>query len=53
MALVYVSKINIVYYLLTEDGERSTFHKTLKSSNVTLWMTIMQEKIETLYKNKT
>ncbi|KAH9689118.1 Integrase catalytic domain-containing protein [Citrus sinensis] len=49
----YVTKINIVYCLLTEDGELSTFHEALESSDVALWMTAMQEEIEALYKNKT
>ncbi|KAH9725713.1 hypothetical protein KPL70_007982 [Citrus sinensis] len=38
---------------LTEDGEPSTFHKALESSDIALWMTAMQEEIEALHKNKT
>ncbi|KAH9751779.1 Integrase catalytic domain-containing protein [Citrus sinensis] len=51
--LEYVTEINVVYCLLTGDGEPSTFHETLESSDVTLWMTAMQEEIEALHKNKT
>ncbi|KAH9752597.1 hypothetical protein KPL71_014753 [Citrus sinensis] len=49
----YVTEINVAYCLLTEDGEPSTFHETLNNSDVALWMTAMQEKIEALHKNKT
>ncbi|KAH9707327.1 Integrase catalytic domain-containing protein [Citrus sinensis] len=49
----YVTEINIAYCLLTEDGEPSTFHEALNSSDVALWMTAMQEEIEALHKNKT
>ena len=49
----YVTKINVAYCLLTEDREPSTFHETLKSSDVAFWMTTMQEEIEALHKNKT
>ena len=49
----YVTEINVAYCLLTEDGEPSTFHKALNSSDVTLWMTAMHEEIEALHKNKT
>ncbi|KAH9659090.1 Integrase catalytic domain-containing protein [Citrus sinensis] len=49
----YVTEINVAYCLLTEDGEPSTFHEALNNSNVTLWMTAMQEKIKALHKNKT
>ncbi|KAH9745517.1 hypothetical protein KPL70_004101 [Citrus sinensis] len=49
----YVTEINVAYYLLTEDGEHSTFHEALNSSDVALWMTTMQEEIEALHKNKT
>ena len=44
---------NIAYYLLTEDGEPSTFHEATKSQKASLWMTAMQEEIETLHQNKT
>ncbi|KAH9734072.1 Integrase catalytic domain-containing protein [Citrus sinensis] len=37
----------------TQDGEPSTFHEALESSDVALWMTAMQEEIEALHKNKT
>ena len=37
----YVTYINVAYCLLTEDGEPSTFHETLNSSDVALWMTAM------------
>ncbi|KAH9754808.1 cysteine-rich receptor-like protein kinase 8 [Citrus sinensis] len=37
----------------TQDGEPSTFHEALESSDVTLWMTAMQEEIEAIHKNKT
>ncbi|KAH9753523.1 hypothetical protein KPL71_015101 [Citrus sinensis] len=49
----YATEINVAYYLLTEDGEPSTFHEALESSDVSLWMTAMQEEIEVLHKNKT
>ncbi|KAH9708912.1 retrovirus-related pol polyprotein from transposon TNT 1-94-like protein [Citrus sinensis] len=49
----YVTEINVAYCLLTENGEPSTFHEALKSSDVALWMTAMQEEIEALHKNKT
>ena len=49
----YVTYINVACCLLTEDGEPSTFHETLNSSDVALWMTAMQEEIEALHKNKT
>ncbi|KAH9659018.1 hypothetical protein KPL70_023705 [Citrus sinensis] len=49
----YVTEINVAYCLLTEDGEPSTFHEALESSDIALWMTAMQEEIETLHKNKT
>ncbi|KAH9705857.1 hypothetical protein KPL70_012031 [Citrus sinensis] len=49
----YITEINVAYCLLTEDGEPSTFHEALNSSDVALWMTAMQEEIETLHKNKT
>ncbi|KAH9734074.1 Integrase catalytic domain-containing protein [Citrus sinensis] len=49
----YVTEINVAYCLLTEDGEPSTFHEALNSSDVALWMTAMQEEIEALHKNKT
>ena len=32
----YVTEINVAYCLLTEDGEPSTFHETLESSDVVL-----------------
>ena len=37
----YVTEINVTYYLLTEHGEPLTFHETLNSSDVTLWMTVI------------
>ncbi|KAH9781907.1 retrovirus-related pol polyprotein from transposon TNT 1-94-like protein [Citrus sinensis] len=49
----YVTEINVVYCLLTEDGGPSTFHEALNSSDVALLMTAMQEEIEALHKNKT
>ncbi|KAH9681068.1 hypothetical protein KPL71_026802 [Citrus sinensis] len=49
----YVTEINVAYCLLTEDGEPSTFHEALNSSDVALWITAMQEEIEALHKNKT
>ena len=48
----YILEINVAYCLLKEDEEPSTFHESLESSNVALWMTVMQEEIETLHKNK-
>ena len=39
-------------YLLAEDGEPSTFHETLNSSDISLWMITIQEKIEALHNNK-
>jgi hypothetical protein len=49
----YVTESNIAYCLLTEDGEPSTFHEAIKSTDVSMWMTAMQEEIETLNKNNT
>ena len=49
----YVTEINVAYCLLTEDEEPLIFHETLKSSDVTFYMTVMQEEIEALHKNKT
>jgi hypothetical protein len=49
----YVTESNIAYCLLTEDGEPSTFHKAIKSTDVSMWMTAMQEEIEALHKNNT
>ena len=49
----YVTQINVAYCLLIVDGEPSTFHETLNSSDVTLWMAAMHEEIEALHKNKT
>ncbi|KAH9746316.1 hypothetical protein KPL70_004379 [Citrus sinensis] len=49
----YVTEINVAYYLLTENGEPTTFHEALESSDVALWMTAMQEEIKALHKNKT
>ncbi|KAH9734881.1 Integrase catalytic domain-containing protein [Citrus sinensis] len=42
----YVTDINVAYCLLAEDEEPSTFHEPLNSSDVALWMTVMQEEIE-------
>ena len=49
----YVTDINVAYCLLTEDGEPSTFHEPLESSDIALWMTVMQKEIEVRHKNKT
>ncbi|KAH9789507.1 Integrase catalytic domain-containing protein [Citrus sinensis] len=49
----YVTEINVAYCLLTKDGEPSTFHEALESSDIALWMTVMQEEIKALHKNKT
>ncbi|KAK0592765.1 hypothetical protein LWI29_024958 [Acer saccharum] len=49
----YVTKSNVAYCLLTEDGEPLTFHEARNSSDASLWMTAMQEEIEALHKNKT
>ena len=35
------------------DGEPSTFHEALESSDIALWMIAMQEEIKALHKNKT
>lgn len=43
----------MAYYLLTEDVEPSTLHEALNSSDVSLWMITIQEKIEALHNNKT
>ncbi|KAH9658914.1 retrovirus-related pol polyprotein from transposon TNT 1-94-like protein [Citrus sinensis] len=48
----YVTEINVAYCILTENGEPSTFHEALNSSDVALWMTAMQEEIEALHKYK-
>ncbi|KAK9209952.1 hypothetical protein WN944_002321 [Citrus x changshan-huyou] len=39
----YVTEINVAYCLLIEDGEPSTFHEALNSSDVALWMTINRD----------
>ena len=44
---------NVAYCLLIEDGDSSTFHEVIKSSDKSLWITTMQEEIEALDKNKT
>ncbi|XP_073148775.1 retrovirus-related Pol polyprotein from transposon TNT 1-94 isoform X1 [Henckelia pumila] len=49
----YVTESNIAYCLLTEDGESSSFHEATQSSDVSLWMTAMQEELEALDRNKT
>ena len=49
----YVVQNNVAYCLLIEDGESSTFHEVIKSSDKSLWITTMQEEIEALDKNKT
>ncbi|KAH9659545.1 hypothetical protein KPL70_023885 [Citrus sinensis] len=51
--LEYVTEINVAYCLLTENGEPSTFHEALESSDIALWMIAMQEEIKALHKNKT
>jgi hypothetical protein len=48
-----VTKSNIAYCLLTEDGEPSSFYEAIKSIDVSMWMTVMQEEIEALHKNNT
>lgn len=40
------------YYLLTEDGESSNFQKAIKGSGTFRWITVMQEEIEALHRNK-
>ncbi|KAE8729067.1 putative inactive receptor kinase [Hibiscus syriacus] len=37
----------------TEDGELSTYHEAINSSDASLWMMAMQEEIEALHKNNT
>ncbi|KAE8656252.1 Retrovirus-related Pol polyprotein from transposon TNT 1-94 [Hibiscus syriacus] len=49
----YVIEGNIVYCLLTEDGEPSTYQEAINSSDASLWMMAMQEEIEALHKNNT
>lgn len=44
---------NVACCLLTEDGEPSTFHEATKGQDASLWMTAMQEEMESLYKNRT
>ena len=41
----YVTENNIAYCLLTEDGEPSTFREAIKSTDVSMWMTIMQDPV--------
>ncbi|RDX70843.1 hypothetical protein CR513_49870, partial [Mucuna pruriens] len=41
------------YWLFTKEGESSSFQEALRSSDVSLWMTAMQEEIEALHRNKT
>ncbi|KAE8707942.1 hypothetical protein F3Y22_tig00110365pilonHSYRG00006 [Hibiscus syriacus] len=49
----YVIEGNITYFLLTEDGEPSTYQEAINSSYASLWMMAMQEEIEALHKNNT
>ncbi|KAL4323155.1 hypothetical protein GQ457_11G027600 [Hibiscus cannabinus] len=49
----YVIEGNVAYYLLTEDGEPSTFQEAMNNSDASQWMTAMQEEIEALHKNNT
>ena len=39
------------YWFLAEEGELLTYQEALNSPNTFLWMTIMQEKMEALYRN--
>ena len=50
--LEYIKEINVAYYLLTKDGEPSTFYKALNNPDVALWITAIQEEIKALHKNK-
>ncbi|KAE8716977.1 cytochrome P450 71A9-like [Hibiscus syriacus] len=49
----YVIEGNVAYFLLTEDGEPSTYQEAINSSDVSMWMMAMQEEIEALHKNNT
>lgn len=49
----YVMANHDAYCLLTEEGEPSNFQEAIRSSDVSLWMTAMQEEIEVLHRNKT
>ena len=44
---------NVAYCLLIEEGEPSTLQEATSNSDVPQWIAAMQEKIETLHKNKT
>ena len=44
---------NVVYCLLTEDGEPSTFQEAVGGSDAYQWIAAMQEEIEALHKNQT
>ncbi|GAA0153968.1 hypothetical protein LIER_12079 [Lithospermum erythrorhizon] len=47
----YVMESNIAYYLLTEDGEPTTFQEAKSGSEASMWMSAMHEEIEALHKN--
>ena len=49
MFAMICTRPNIAYCLLTEDEEPSNFHEAIKSTDVSMWMTTMQEEIEALH----
>ncbi|GKB99228.1 gag-pol polyprotein [Tanacetum coccineum] len=49
----FVMESNVVYCLLTDEGESSTLQEALNNPDASFWKEAMQEEIEALYKNKT
>ena len=47
-----VMTTNDAYWLLTEEGEPSTFQEVERSSDVSLWMAAMHEEMEALHRTK-
>jgi len=41
------------YCLLTEEGEPTTFMEAMHNPDASMWMTTIQEEIETFHKNHT
>nr|GEW63748.1 retrovirus-related Pol polyprotein from transposon TNT 1-94 [Tanacetum cinerariifolium] len=50
--LDYVMESNVAYFLLTEEGEPSTFQEALNNPDASSWKAEKQEEIEALHKKK-
>jgi len=48
----YVMENNVAYCLLIEDGKPTTLQEAIYNSDASQWMTVIQEEIEALHKNK-